>query len=301
MAFDLDTLIDRRRLKRRLRFWRLAAVLAIVALIFVFAQKAGLQSTAYVARISVDDIILEDAALEQAIADVANDKNAKALIVRINSPGGSTTGSENLYQALRQVAATKPVVSVMGTLAASGGYVVAIAGDHIFARETTLTGSIGVIMEYAEFSRLFDKIGVKVDAIKSAPLKGEPSLAEPLSKEGRQALQGLIDDSYDWFVGLVAARRNMSDEKARALADGRVYTGRQAVKNGLVDALGGEAEARAWLMSERGVATDLPAIDVDLTPEERLIQQFVGDAIARIFSSPRLALDGMVSLWHPTT
>ncbi len=300
MAFDLDTLIDRRRLKRRLRFWRLAAVLAIVALIFVFAQKAGLQSASYVARVTIDDIILEDAALEEAIANVANDKNAKALIVRINSPGGSTTGSESLYQALRQVAATKPVVSVMGTLAASGGYVVAIAADRIFARETTLTGSIGVIMEYAEFSRLFDKIGVQVDTIKSVPLKGEPSLAEPLSKEGRQALQVLIDDSHDWFVGLVAARRNMSDEKARALADGRVYTGRQALKNGLVDALGGEAEARAWLMSERGVATDLPAVDVDLTAEERLLQQFVGDAIARIFSSPRLALDGMVSLWHPT-
>lgn len=299
MAFDLDVLIDRRRLKRRVRFWRVAAVLLVVLVVLLVYGKSPIASQQYVARVSVDDVILEDVELERLLSDVADDANARALIVRVNSPGGSTTGSEGLYLALRRVAEQKPVVAVMGTLAASGGYVVALAADRLYARETTLTGSIGVIMEYAEFSRLFDKLGIGVESIKSAPLKGEPSLGKPLSPEGRQALQALIDDSYNWFIRLVAERRQLPEETVRTLGDGRVYTGRQAAENGLIDGIGGEPEARAWLESEKGIAAALPVVDVDMTPEQRLLKQFVGDALAGIFSGNRLALDGMVSLWHP--
>jgi protease-4 len=275
-------------------------VLVVAVLLMLFGTNP-LVSPQYVARISIDDVILEDADLEHLLADVADDANIKALIVRVNSPGGSTAGSEGIYLALRRVAEQKPVVATMGTLAAAGGYLVSLAADRLIARETTLTGSIGVIMEYAEFSRLFDKLGIGTESIKSAPLKGEPSLTKPLSPEGRKALQTLIDDSYAWFVELVAERRNLPLDTVRTLADGRVYTGRQAVAAGLVDAIGGEEEARMWLETEKGVSADLPVVDVDLTPEERFLKTFVGNSLAAFLPSRRLALDGMVSLWHPMT
>lgn len=299
MAFDLDVLIDRRRLKRKMRFWRLAAVVLVVVVLLMLFGTSPLVTPQYIARVTIDDIILEDTELERLLADIADDANAKALIVRVNSPGGSTTGSEGIYLGLRRVAEQKPVVATMGTLAASGGYLVSLAADRLIARETTLTGSIGVIMEYAEFSKLFDKLGIGMESVKSAPLKGEPSLAKPLSPEGRRALQTLIDDSYNWFVGLVAARRNLPEDTVRTLADGRVYTGRQAVANGLVDGIGGEPEALAWLKAEKGISTDLPVVDMDLTPEERFMKTFVGDSLAAIIPGRRLALDGVVSLWHP--
>lgn len=299
MSSDLDALIDRRQLKKKIRFWRIIAILALAAIIIFFFNRKGFDMKPYVARVTVEGIITEDNRLEDVLREVSEDSNAKALIVRINSPGGTTAGSEALFHALRRVADKKPVVATMGTLAASGGYVTAIAADRIYARETTLTGSIGVIFEYAQFGKLFEKIGVDVESIKSAPLKGEPSMSKPLTPEGRQAIQALIDDSYDWFVGLVASRRNLTTDEAKALADGRVYTGRQAVRNKLVDALGGEREARDWLQKEKGVAADLPAVDVDSSPQDRFLQEFVGESIGKVLSSERLTLDGLTSVWHP--
>ncbi|MDA5194586.1 signal peptide peptidase SppA [Govanella unica] len=299
MSTDLDALIDRRRLKKKVRFWRILAVLALAALVIFWMNRTGFNVTPYVARISIDGIIAEDSKLEETLKNVAEDTNAKALIVRINSPGGTTAGSEALFHAIRRVADKKPVVATMGTLAASGGYVTAIAADRIYARETTLTGSIGVIFEYAQFGKLFEKIGVDMESIKSAPLKGEPSMTKPLTPEGRQAIESLINDSYDWFVGLVATRRQMTPEEAKSLADGRVFTGRQAVKNKLVDAIGGELEARAWLASDKKISADLPAVDVDSSAQDRLLQEFISQSIGKVLSSERLTLDGLSSVWHP--
>lgn len=299
MNFDLDALLDRRRLSRRLTFWRVVAVLAFAVLAVVLFGRSGAMLQPYVARINVEGMILENADMERMLKDIAEDSNAKALIVRINSPGGSTAGSEALYHGLRNVAAEKPVVAVMGTLAASGGYVTAVAADRIFARETTLTGSIGVIVEYAQVGELLDKLGVKMETIKSAPLKGQPSLTEPLSPEGRKAIQALIDDGYDWFVGLVATRRGMDPDAVRTLADGRVFSGRQAVEKGLVDGLGGEREAREWLAAEHGVGAGLPAVDFDPSPRDKLWQQLIGGNLRNILSGDGVALDGLVSVWHP--
>jgi len=294
-------LIDRRRLKRRLSLWRLVAILAVAALvIWALTPFGGIERGPYVARVTINDIIVENPQLESVLQEVAEDSNARALVVRINSPGGTTAGSEGLYHAIRRVGANKPVVAVMGTLAASGGYLTAIAADHLIARETTITGSIGVIFQAAELSGLFDKVGIGVETVKSGALKGEPSIDKPMSDEARAAIQAMIDDSYNWFVDLVAERRGLDRTAVIRLADGRVYTGRQAVANGLVDAVGGERDARRWLESEHGVSGELPVVDKDLTPKERLLTDLVGSVIQKIMSVEELTLDGMVSLWHPT-
>lgn len=300
MSNDLDALIDRRRLKRKLSFWRIVAVIVVVIAVIWMFSPAGIQDRGpYVARITVADMILENSVLERTLDDIAEDDNAKALVVRINSPGGTTAGSEELYHAIRRVAENKPVVAVMGTLAASGGYIAAIAADHIVARETTITGSIGVIFQTAELSGLLDRIGVNVETVKSGALKGEPGFDKPMTDEARAALQSMITDSYNWFVDLVAERRAMDREQVQTLADGRVYTGRQAAANGLVDSLGGERDARHWLESEHGINQTLPAFDRDKTTKERLLTDIVGSSIKKILSSEEVILDGMVSVWHP--
>jgi protease IV len=237
-----------------------------------------------------------------AVEETMARSSAKALVLRIDSPGGTVVGGESLYRAIRAVAGEKPVVAVLGEVAASGGYMVAIAADRIYAREGTITGSIGVILQTTDVTGLLDKLGVSAEAIKSAPLKAVPSPFEKLSDEGRRATQGLVDDMYAMFVEMVAERRGFDADKAKELADGRVFTGRQAVANGLIDGIGGLGEARAWL-DEKGVSADLPAREIRPWREEDWLGGVAKSAIRAVFGktylSERLTLDGLVAVWHP--
>ncbi len=300
MSLDIDAMLDRRRLKRRLSLWRATAVIAVVALVAVAVGRfGGLGLEPHVARLDVVGVIVDDRERLEAIEELVDDDNAKALIVRIDSPGGTTTGGESLYYALRRVAEEKPVVAVIGTLGASGGYMAALAADHIVARETSITGSIGVILQTAEISGLLEKLGVTTEAIKSGPLKATPSPFEPLSDESRAATQAVVDDTHSWFVTLVAERRELEQATAEGLSDGRIYTGRQALEKNLIDALGGEREARKWLAETREVSKRLPVVEVKYGEDEGLIDEFFSSLAGKTFLSERLTLDGLISLWHP--
>ena len=304
MALEADQAVDRRRLKRRLSFWRAAAVIAVAALAIVAVARnrnalMPLVEKPHVERLAVDGVISEDPERSLALKEVAKNDRVKALIVAINSPGGTVVGSEALFRELRTIAAKKPVVAVMGTLAASGGYMTAIAADHIVARDGTITGSIGVIMQTADVTGLLDKLGIKAEAIKSAPLKAVPSPLESLTPAGRAATQAVVMDMYDMFVGMVADRRSLAPEEAKKLADGRIYTGRQAVAVKLVDEIGGEDEARAWLESTRGVPASLPISDVKIDRDSKDVLGLVGGMIGKALFSERLTLDGLMALWHP--
>ena len=265
MALETDLLLDRRRLKRRLNFWRVAAVVAVMAAGVAVAGRAGSLPAAgvrHVARVNLTGVISEDTKLLQAVADLAKDPTVPAVIVSIDSPGGSVAGGESLRAALIRVAAAKPVVAVMRGTAASAGYMVALPAARIFARDATLTGSIGVILQTGEVSGLLGKLGASAEAITSGPLKDQPSLTRGLTPQGREYLHGLVDDMYDQFVGMVAEARHMEPTRVRELADGRAYTGRQAQKLGLVDEIGGELEARDWLARERGIPASTPVRDM---------------------------------------
>ena len=260
---ESDLLVDRRRLKRRLNFWRILAVLAVVAALGAVALPRTSLSLQHIARIDIHGIISEDRKLQDAVLALARDSSVPAVIISVDSPGGSVAGGESLYSALKQVAAAKPVVAVMRGTAASAGYMISLPAERIFARDATLTGSIGVILETAEFSRLLGTLGVNADAITSGPLKDQPSLTRPLTPQGRDYLNGLVQDMYDQFVAMVATSRHMDPDAVRKLADGRAYTGRQAKALGLVDEIGGEADARAWLAQHHGVSERLPVHDVE--------------------------------------
>lgn len=305
MSFEADAIIERRRLRRNLTLWRITAIIGLAAAFAIVA--ANLAGTTlgrdHVSTLEILGVIVGDEERDQALLDLANDGHAKALIVTIDSPGGTTSGSEGLYLALREVAKKKPVVAVMGTVAASGGYITAIGADHIIARGNTITGSIGVLMQNTEVSELMKKIGVGVELITSGPLKGKPSPFEPMDAEGRAAIRTLITDSYDWFVGLVAERRGLTPERAKELADGRVYSGRLALKEKLIDQIGGMPEARQWLLKEKGVSEELPLQplaygDEDSLPD-LLISNLIFGWVEKSLNMKRLTLDGLVSLWHP--
>jgi len=298
VAISSDALLDRRRLKRRLTLWRVIAILLAAAGVGVAVDRAFVDHGDYVARLVVSGIVFQDDELLAAIEDLQNDRSVRAVVVRIDTPGGTVVGGELLYRALRNLGQTKPVVAAMDTVATSAGYMIALGADHILAHSGTITGSIGVIMQMAEVSGLLERLGITAEAIRSGPLKGRPSPLEPMSPEVRVATQAVVDDMYALFVDMVAERRGLDRDRVLALADGRIFTGRQAVAARLVDGLGGEAEARAWLQT-RGIDPGLPIRDLRI---ERGFESWL-DTASRAFGktlfSERLTLDGLISVWHP--
>jgi protease-4 len=311
VSFDADAITDRRRLKRRLFLWRFGAVVAVaVALIAIFAANGIGFHRSQIARVEVNGIITDDRPQQELLQKLADDPAVKAVILSIDSPGGTTTGAEALYQSVRKLSAKKPVVAVLGTVAASGGYIAALSADHVVARGNTLTGSIGVLFQWAQLSGLMDKIGVEVQSVKSAPLKAEPDPFHKASPEALAVTHDLINSSYDWFLGLVAERRNIDPATARKLGDGRVYTGWQAVRNGLVDELGGEDQALAWLAKTHGVNPKLPVETWEPERETTGFNIFAGEAAAQVIASglealtgktlqtKTLTLDGLTSVWQ---
>jgi len=301
MSFETDLLIDRRRLKRSLVTWRVVAVVAVAAIaaLLVLPDAFG-PSGPRIARLSVEGTITDDRQVTDALDAVAGDDGIRALIVAIDSPGGTVAGGEALTSAIARVAARKPVVAVMGGTAASAGYMIAMPAQRVFARGSTLTGSIGVILQTTEFSELMARVGIRAEALTSGSLKDQPSPFRPLTEEGRAALRAVIGDMYDQFVALVAKGRNLPPERVRELADGRTFTGRQALAAGLVDEIGGEQEARTWLAREKGVPDSLPVEDVDWRDlYQRTLARGVVGAWKTLISE-RLRLDGAWAVWQPS-
>lgn len=300
MSLDADYVVERRRLKRRLTFWRVLGVVALVAAVVAAAGRFDLRRQQdHVAQIAIGGLILDDPARDEAMKEVADDDKVKALLVKIDSPGGTYVGGEALYESLRQVGEKKPVVAIMGTTATSAGYMSALGSDHIVARSSTLTGSIGVILQTADVTGLLDKIGIKSVVVKSGPLKAQPNPLEKFLPAARKATEAIIADYFDMFVTLVAERRSLSREQVLKLADGRVFSGRQAKKVGLVDALGAEPEARKWLSETHKIADSLPVKEVKVKHEDELWRDLFDSMIGKVMFSERLSLDGVIALWHP--
>ena len=318
MALRADDLIDRRRLRRKLTFWRVAAIgivaLGVIALsAWFYGDDFTGSAVNHIAKVRIEGTITEDEELIKRLETIRLSSNVKGVILSIDSPGGTTVGGESIYEEVRKLAADKPVVAEVGTLAASAGYMIASAADHIVARKTSIVGSIGVLIQYPDVSGLMDKLGVKLEEVKSSPLKAAPSPFKPTNDDERAMVRKLILDSYDWFVGIVAERRKMTREQALALADGSIFTGRQGVANGLIDAVGGETEAIDWLAT-KGVDAKLKVIEWKDTERRgsflfsKAMAQTIGAALGlpaysgdviHELGADRLFLDGLVSVWHP--
>jgi protease-4 len=324
MSLDADQIVDRRRMRRKLTFWRVIAigviVLAVAGVAVLQSSRMGLFGVRpYIARVTITGLIRGDQDRVQALDRLARSSLARAVVVHIDSPGGTTAGSEQLFDSLSRLRDKKPLVVVVDSLAASGGYITALAGDHIVAQQTSLVGSIGVLFQYPNFADLLDKIGVKVEAVKSSPLKAAPSGFEPTSPEAKAALESIIKDSYAWFKGLVQDRRHLSGDQLQAVADGRVFTGHQAIDLKLIDELGDERAGIAWLAKEKNVDSKLPVRDYQLRGRFSDLPFLHAAAVAMLDATglaalarrlddwgavaemERINLDGLLALWHPAT
>jgi protease-4 len=322
MSFDADFIVDRRRMRRKLTFWRVVTVfIAIVAVVgagLAFSNRGAITGGpgGGIARVNIEGLIRGNRPRSEALTRLA-ESNAKAVIVHINSPGGTVAGSEELYESLIKVKAKKPMVVVVDGLAASGGYIAAMASDRIVAQQSAIVGSIGVIFQYPNVTELLKTIGVQVESIKSSPLKAAPSGYEPTSPEARAAVESIVRDSFDWFKGLVRDRRHLDDASLQKVSDGRVFTGRQAVELKLIDGLGDEQAAIDWLAKEKNIDPKTPIRDYPLAPRFsdlpflRVAALGLLDAVGlnglaervrefgAIQAVERLNLDGLLALWHP--
>jgi len=297
MSTRTDYFVDRRRMRRKLGFWRLVALVALgVAGLVAVVRLGGAESadklTPHVARLEVQGVI-------------TGDDDTVDLIRKI--------GSSRLYEELRRVAEKKPVVAVVGTVAASGAYIAALAADTIVARGNSLVGSIGVLFQYPNVSKLLNNWGVEVETIKSSPLKAAPNGFEPTSPAAREAVASLVADSYAWFKGLVQQRRNLNDAELAQVSDGRVFTARQGVPLKLVDVIGGQREAIEWLVANKGIAKDLPVREWKKKSSlERLGLVGAAAGVARVAGLETVAgflekslllersgeLDGLLAIWQ---
>jgi protease-4 len=324
MSLDADIIVDRRRMRRKLTFWRVFAV--AVAILAVLAVGLALRSSrgglfaggpgASIARITITGLIRTDRERTEALERLGNSA-AKAVIVHINSPGGTTSGSEELYDSLTRLKEKKPTVVVVDGLAASGGYIAALSADHIVAQETSLVGSIGVLFQFPNFGDALKTLGIKVEEIKSTPLKAAPNGFEPTSPEARAAIESVVMDTYAWFRNLVKTRRQLDDAGLERVADGRVFTGRQGIGLKLVDELGDERTAVAWLAKEKKIDPKTPVRDYQLRDRFSDLSFLHTAAIVTleavglgsvahsledwgaVQTIQRLNLDGLLALWHP--
>ena len=263
MTLAPEDFADRRRLRRRASFWRIAAIVSAALFVIVLIWRVNLPGAGsagpHIARVDISGVIANDERMIALLDQIAENAAVRAVVVHVDSPGGTAVGGETLYAKLREVAAEKPLVAQVETLAASAGYMVAAAADHIVARNTSIVGSIGVIVQVPNVSDLLDRIGVDVRTIKSTPLKAEPSLVTPVNPEAEEMMRRMVLSSYAWFVELVEERRDLSANQLAVVADGSVFSGIQSLDNGLVDALGGEDAVEAYLVT-RDVERDLPVI-----------------------------------------
>ncbi len=319
MTLDSDILIDRRRLRRRLTVWRILAILALIAAVAFAAAKGDHEPLSafgrdHIARVAVSGFIGDNANRHELLERLRKNPHVKAVIVAVDSPGGTTVGGEALYLDLRELAKAKPVAAVFGTVAASAAYLGGIATDYIVARGNTITGSVGVIFQWAEVSDLLSKLGVKVDEVRSGPLKAEPSPFSPTSEQAKELSEELVKESQAWFVGLVSERRKDAVPHLDEIKTGRIYTGREALKIGLIDAIGDEQTAIKWFTDLRKVESGLQVRD--WKPESssefdifRSAAAAVSDRLGfgRGLDSSLLSgleaikdrpLDGLFSIWH---
>jgi protease-4 len=305
MALTSDTLLERLHLKRQITFWRLCT-LALVAMVALYsvenANTISPVSGDYIARYTVDGMIVDDIKRDKLLKDIEKHDHIKALIVRIDSPGGTAVGGEALFARLKAISAKKPVVSVCRTMCTSAGYMTAIAAPYVVAQESSITGSIGVILQSFEASELATKIGITPITIKSGINKAVPSPAEKLLPEQQAVLQEAINDFFGIFKDMVSKERKLSVEQITSVSDGRIFTGRQALARKLIDKIGGEEEALEWLKNEKKVDITLHVRDMEIPREDETLLQKLSSWSGLNFLSQytRNKLDGLLLIWQPS-
>ncbi len=256
----------------------------VVKFIFFDEGADSFADGAKIAVVRVEGAILDNKQTLKWISKIRRDKNVKGVLLRIDSPGGGAAASQELFEYLRSLNEVKPVVASMGSMAASGGLMVAMSARHIVANPSTLTGSIGVKMTLPQIYNLMDKVGVSQESLATGKYKDAGSPFKPLKEDDKKYFTELIDDMYAQFVELVARSRNIPEDKIRLLADGKAFTGREAKVYGLVDELGSQDVALRHLSKLCGVSAETPLME---RPRQRDVLRMFAESLMELEISTR--------------
>lgn len=277
-------------------FW--AAIVIVLGALGVVAGSAGkdggLMGGDRIALVSVTGPIMNVEPTLEWLRTVARNPSVKGVLVRVDSPGGGAAASQEVYDALKNLAQKMPVAVSMGSMAASGGLMVSMAGQRVFANPSTVTGSIGVRMDVPQLQGLMDKVGVGQETLVVGQYKDAASYMRPMTAEQRAYFQGVLTNMYDQFVDIVAQGRGMPRDRALKLANGKVYTGQEALGLGLVDELGGRGQALAWLAQKTGVPAERKLLT--RPREDGLLGRGLRVMLGAVLGPEADALGGLASL-----
>lgn len=303
-----EYIIDRTILRRKLTIWRIIAIVAIVlGIVAVGASDKNSYNIddEHIARITINGTILHDTQLIELIREVQDDENVKAVIVSINSPGGTTVGGESIFNAITELQTQKPTIASINTIATSAAYLIAIATEYVVAHHTSIVGSIGVLMQYPQVDKMLENFGIEMKEIKSTPLKAAPSPFKPDDPIANQMIQNVINDSYKWFRDIVQNRRQINQFEIQQIADGSIYTGNQAKELNLIDEIGGEEIALQWLHDNKNIEQNLEIIDREIEHDDTLDILLAKNIISSILNkigiynqNNNIILDGLISIWQ---
>lgn len=250
-------------LKSKILQWKIIAFVAILLMIFIVSSllvnkksNANILKNPYIARMEINGVIMDDQERINKLIQIRDDSKALGLIVSVDSPGGGVIASQNIYNLLNEIKKNKPVVVSMKNVAASGGYLLSLAADKIFAYDSTITGSIGVIFQYFEAVDFVERLGIRPKMFKSSPLKASPSMWEHQTKDNSEVYRNLIKDTYISFANLVKENRNFDCNQLKKTANGAIFSGIRAFELGLIDQLGNEKQALNWLKQEIGLTEE---------------------------------------------
>ena len=300
--------------RRKLFLWRFFSFVLAMSLLYIFFNnpKTNISSQPHIANYTISGLLVDADQILEDLEYLEFEDNVRAIIITVDSPGGTTVSAEEIFLKIRSISSNKPIVVVMKNIATSGAYLFSIGADRIFARENTITGSVGVLLQWARIDQGLEKLGIEMKEVKSGKLKAEPDLFGESDEEAMALTQKIVDETYTWFLDLVKERRKVEEYAISQMSDGRIFTGRQALELNLIDEIGGNREAKFWLIENREINTDLEILAYDQNKSANFIELSVakimdyfninssyGDRLKNNLSL--MNVGGLLSIWqHPS-
>tara|TARA_Y100000591_G_C21852896_1_gene712853 strand:- start:4519 stop:5457 length:939 start_codon:yes stop_codon:yes gene_type:complete len=297
--------------RKKLFLWRLFSFALVISLLYIFFNNpnTNISLKPHIANYSITGLLVESDQILEDLEYLESEDNVKAIIITVDSPGGTTVSAEEIFLKIRSISTTKPIVVVMKNIATSGAYLFSIGADRIFARENTITGSVGVLLQWARVDQGLEKLGVEMKEVKSGKLKAEPDFFGETDEKAIALTQKIVDETFLWFLDLVKERRKIGDTVISQVSDGRIFTGRQALELNLIDEIGGNQEAKFWLNENKDISTELEVLIYDQNKSTNFIELSVakimdyfnitssyGDRLKTNLSL--ISIDGLLSIWH---
>ena len=271
----------------------LISLLTVFLISILFLSKSN---NSFIAKLSIDGVIYERDDILKTFDDLFENEKAKGVLITVNSPGGTFVSSKEIFDSIINISDKIPTAVYMKEMATSGGYLVSLGADKIFSNYGTITGSIGVILQTADVSKLLDKLGINPIVVKSGNLKSVPNPFEEASDQQIEFVSEIISQMQDEFINIVKDRRKSSYDVLNLISDGRILTGRQAKELDLIDEIGTEKDAINWLKEQAGIDVDVPV--VDFSSQDNFLNLlnigFIKNKINNINLNP---LNGLLAIW----